>query len=1271
MRRTLLLALFATHAFAFGPPIAFTGDFLLPQGVTVDQGRVVVNDTFHFKLKSAPRDALMAGVTFTEHGFVAGSDARGPRLGRATGIASDGAGNVFVVDRSASEVQHFSWMAGAYVETPLMLLADLVAGGLAASMPGDVAVDGMGNVFVLDGVNQRVLRAEAPSYLEWTVWRADTAWPASCSGLDVSAAGDRVVLACEGSRPLIDVPATGPWLALGRAGNREGELNNPQDVAILPSGSDRALLLVADTGNGRVEQFDPVSGVQTHVVTGDFVSQPTRLTVSGDDVFITDASRHQLIALLGGGVAGADVYVRDFAGDTGIEPSASTFELASPDIVVRQADDLDVAAAELAGLHTFASQEPRTNADNFVYVAVRNRNPLPAMGVAVQLFSATPDSALAFPADWSSNDFFRSGYVNTRGNGLMLDAVPAATTAAGEVRDGYRVVGPFIWRPTAPLNSLTWDGRTQLLARVVLLGDETDEAVGLETVRASNNVARRAVTVRNAPPNVGTQNTLVVRATFAGSTTQPDEALIESRLVEADLWLSEVSRGATRLSWDFAGPFVLAHDRGYYAAGGQDPLVELTTEVLQLAETERPGRFDGMLPGDTADDVTRVVVVIDDEFFPLDRATTRTWPYEIGGVRRELSTSMHHANSPLPEWVHGLSHHLGFKDLHLYPTAPTTVAARVPEAWDVMARPVSAPLTAVHPLGLPKGFVPWLSPGNGLRFVPRPTSVFDEVVNITPQSVLGAGQTGVVALGLTPGVTDFIDEQHFVVIEARRNDLGDFDMSLPGSGVLVYRYDTDIAQGQAPLLLSDATPMTASVTDAPLDIGVPALSFGFGVTVSVPLRLGTDGRDGYAVRIRHAPAGYVDLGFEQGEVPWASPDIWVDSPVGGLEMDTQAAAANGENASPGELNFVYAKLHNFGSVPAYDVEVEFAFSDPLNTVGGEDQFLHHDSIIVPVVMPGERINVRSAWVPAAVADPHRCVQVKLRRVVVDDNRGNDLAQRNLEVAVSTEMTSGVGTGTGTMMDAEMAVVFRNTSVKPQRVYYRVDGAPLNWGAHVDVASEELAPGVQSTRLLRVKVPITAPMCSSTPVHVTTWAAQRDTLARLGGATLQVDVRKPVEWTSPKVSTRKCDPKEAGQAPCEVIVLTAKSSWSAKQSVNVRFTGESGAVHHRTVKTTNYGQLAVELLVRSGGLWSVDFTGVGDPCHAPASADTALWLGLKVVADQDGDGLLDKNEFPGDADGDGVENVFDPDSDNDQTLDGKEKPGDLDCDGTPNVIDSDS
>lgn len=1262
MRHLVATVLISTTSLAFGPPVGLSSDFALPTGVAIDGTRVVVNDTFHQLLKSAPRSALMTGIVFSPHGATPVGPPAGARLGTATGITSNGAGSLFVVDRGAREVQRFDWdmATNTYVDQPgFTMMPGNTADGVEFAGPSDIAIDALGNLFLLDTMNHRVVRSEPP-YTNWTVWRADPSWP-TCTGLDVNSTGDHVFLACNGDLPLIEVPSSGPWRSLGLAGTRDGELFNPQDVAIY-----EGLLLVADTNNARVELLDPTTGIQTHVVTTPICSQPNRIAVQGDDVFITDASRAQLIVLLSGGTAAGDVYVRDSIDDDGTEPSLPGALLNSPDIVVRQSPDIDLALASASGLHTFPSQEPRTNTNNYVYVAVRNRRAGDALGVAVQLFTATPGSALTFPAEWNSADFFRhwdTPMLNEQSNLLTIDRVPGRSGIAGDVRPGYRVIGPLIWRPTAPRDVMTWDGRTQLLVRLVYAGDETVITTGEDALRVSNNLSRREVTVRRAPPAVGTQNTLVVRVTFSDSTTPPpDEGLINMRLTEASAWLTEVSRGQSALGWEVAGPFVLSHPRSFYATAGQDPLVELTGEAIRLAEAERPGRFDGLIPEDHTDDITRVVVVLDDVAFPADRATTNTWPYEVGGRRRDLTTSVHQVTSALPEWAHGFSHHLGLKDLH--PWEPTVdLLSRTPFGWDVMARPVDAALTAVHPLGFTKSTVPWLGPGDGLRFVPRPATLFDETVQLVAPSQLFAPSISVIALGLTPGVTDVLDEQHFVVIEARRNDLGDADQSLSGSGVLVYRYDRDIPHGQAPVLLTDARPATATLADAQLELGVPTLSLGFGIDVSLLRELGADGREGFEVRVRHLPTSPVDLGFTPQEYEWESADLWVDSPLFDQELDAQRAMPVEEQPQRMALNYVYARVHNYSDVPAYDVEVQFLVSDPMNTIGGAVNFTHLSSVIVPVIPPRSAWNVRTAWTPTDVDDPHRCLKAQLRRVVTDPFPGNDFAQQNVQVA-NVVMTSG------RFDSAQLDAVLRNADPTPKRVYYRLDG-PRDWTLELDVASEVIAPGVQVQRKMVVQPPSTAPKCTSTPVRFTSWARQRDTLERLGGSTLRVDLREAVQFNKPKLSTTKCDPKRYGNGPCELLLVEAQSTWPKKQKVTVRFEGESGAVHFRTFTTDALGDLKFDFAIRSGGLWNLELLAEGDVCHQPAALETGLWLALPVNVDQDKDGVPDAKELTGDADRDGLENVLDPDSDDDQRGDGQEQPGDDDKDGTPNVNDADS
>lgn len=1265
MKRALVVlavCALSSPALAFGPPRPISSDFFLPTGVATDGTRVFVADTGHFQLKHAALATLVDRPSFVAIPAVPGFDPTGERLGRPVGVAADSSGNVFVVDQAAGEVQRFAWDGTAYVHRADFLAAPGVsAEGIDMRMPTDVGVDAAGNVYVLDGSNQRVLIASPPAYASWSVFASDPTWP-TCQGIGVASAGDRVFLACPGDTPLIEVPAVGASMPLGRPGSDEGELYEPQDVLVLPTGE----LVVADTGNSRIELLEPVSGAQTHVALSPIVSQPNRLAESGGSLFVTDVARNELIAFIEGIGSPSDVFVRDYVGDGGAEPSSTSFTLTSPDLIVRQNPDVDLMIAERDGLDVaYASQQPRADHNNYVYLAVRNRGTADALGVLAQFFESAPGA----PSFDRFSNFYRSWdtpALNEPNHTLVIDRVPAAIMSGGASLPGYRVVGPLVWRPSAPVDALTWDGRAQLLVRLNATGDATVESP-TDPIRASNNISRREVSALLVPPAIGTQNVLVVLARFAGSGDEAPRDRVGERLAELGLWINEVSGGASVIEPLQVGPYQLSQNAAYYAGNGRDPLVEMTQEVVGRAYADNPEVLDGMIPEDSADDISRVVVVVNDSTFPADRATTEAWPYTIGGRTRWLSTSVHTSSSALAEWAHGFSHQLGLKDLHLYPGITLSPSDRLPLGWDVMARPNPPQRSApIHPLGISKSFAPWIGPMAGVLFLPRPIGNVDTgVVRLAFQSILQAGEIGLIAFGLTPGVTDFYDERHFILLEARSSGLGDSDAMLPGrDGVLVYRYDADVDQGGAPVLISDHAASTPTVADATIPVGATH-SF-LGANIEVISEHDGDPRAGYDVRVVFTPPPLTDVGIEQGEVEWESPDIWIDSGDDGFVEPPSAANPGTEQARAGADNWVYARVHNYGDATAYDVEVRFSFSDPYHTVGGEGQFVPYSAVLIPSIPAGGYVNARVLWRPATVDDPHRCVRVELARLINDQNDGNNDAQKNLQIAVSTTTPPpGGGGGGGSYGSASMSVQWRNTGSAARRIYYRVDGAPSGWNVRLTAPAAMVGGGVRHVNTVVVQPPAGSPMCTSQRMRLTAWAPQHDTIARLGGSTLDIGLKRTVTWLQPYLKIGACGTN------CQLIEVRAQLSIAARQKVLLRFTEESGFVHFKTAYTDATGKLDTPFTAKNGGRWKVRFDSVGDNCSGPATYTLTTTLNIPRVTDQDYDGLPDALEITGDADGDGKPNIFDTDSDNDKRGDGQETRADSDFDGVPNLIDRDS
>ena len=227
-------------------------------------------------LASAGVWAAPAGaVTFSEQTLAfTGLDA-------PQGVAVDGAGDVFVADTLNNQVFELPAGGGSPQTLPFTGL----------SGPGGVAVDGAGDVFVADSGNNRVLELPAGATAQQTLpfTGLDT-----LDGLAVDTKGNVYVTdASFGIHSVVELTAGGAQQTLPFTG-----LNEPFAVAVDGVGD----VFVADAGNNNRVLELPTGGAvqQTLPFTG--LSQPDGVAVDGaGDVFVADANNNRVLELPIGG----------------------------------------------------------------------------------------------------------------------------------------------------------------------------------------------------------------------------------------------------------------------------------------------------------------------------------------------------------------------------------------------------------------------------------------------------------------------------------------------------------------------------------------------------------------------------------------------------------------------------------------------------------------------------------------------------------------------------------------------------------------------------------------------------------------------------------------------------------------------------------------------------------------------------------------------------------------------------------------------------------
>ncbi|MGI8838137.1 MAG: S8 family serine peptidase [Pyrinomonadaceae bacterium] len=190
---------------------------------------------------------------------------------------------------------------------------------------------------------------------------------------------------------------------------------------------------------------------------------------------------------IGGGCAApapnVDVWLRDDATDTGVEPFAGSVAWLSPDIEV-----LDTAGNPVPN-PTF---DPIKRFNNIIRVTVRNRGTNTARNTEVYFYWADPATNIPYPAAWNTTGIYNDapGFVN-QSNMIVIPQLAAG--ASTQVQFG--------WAPPAPGSNIRGDDHFCLLVRLENEGDLSQIGVGgWSAITARNNIGLHNVHVQPDDP---------------------------------------------------------------------------------------------------------------------------------------------------------------------------------------------------------------------------------------------------------------------------------------------------------------------------------------------------------------------------------------------------------------------------------------------------------------------------------------------------------------------------------------------------------------------------------------------------------------------------------------------------------------------------------------------------------------------------------------------------------------------------------------------------
>lgn len=604
------------------------------------------------------------------------------------------------------------------------------------------------------------------------------------------------------------------------------------------------------------------------------------------------------------------------------------------------------------------------------------------------------------------------------------------------------------------------------------------------------------------------------------------------------------------------------------------------------------------------------VVMVDENNF---RGVHNWGTFEFDGSNYQANYTVMRSNDLGLVFTHEVGHSLRLPDLY---QVRSEQLGTPPDNWDIMdcsrcdAQTVSWLKSRRHKAAEDRG-EQWLIDDQMLSLSPpAATNTLTERVILTPVESPWTSSGVNPFSGTYPGVplkhsVEFIptDDRDVFVVENRQagvytadhlGDTVDYSTAIPTEGVIMYQGRRLPSSGVAQyvpinLLTPYANPLnTVGETYQHFITTLNEIN----ITV-VDRLLNPDATAGnpsysYVLDISWGEGSFYDAFIHEWEPPpWESEDIWVDSRaendwgVYTYEDGSGNPILNGDNIEVGEVNRVYARVHNVGDMPiTSDIEVIFRIVVPQRVGEGAESDLETEIGRVTIsggIPPRDsRVTPALNWPPGDDNDGHVCIRAIIRPVPGEYNASlNNSAQENL--------TQWFSEASSPFIPVEVNIITENPfKDRKTQVLISVPDVPPGWKARVQDAAFTLAPG--ATR--KQKVTIVPDISYFTSIimtrgYIPSWGAtiqalrpEGDNWVVFGGITASVN---PVNGDAslvldPVVVT----PPTTGVVTGHIATKGPMHPSLANRKINIRFDLPNGREFWRQVTTNSYGQFELSM-----------------------------------------------------------------------------------------------